>query len=65
MSGGSTAGNSAIMAAGSLVSRIIGFVRTALLGMTLGAAAGSVGDAYTTAQMLPGQIYELLLGGIL
>jgi putative peptidoglycan lipid II flippase len=62
---GSTAGNSAIMAAGSLVSRIIGFVRTALLGMTLGAAAGSVGDAYTTAQMLPGQIYELLLGGIL
>ncbi|HET9516668.1 MAG TPA: murein biosynthesis integral membrane protein MurJ [Actinoplanes sp.] len=65
MSGGSTVGNSAIMAAGSLVSRIIGFVRTALLGMTLGAAAGSVGDAYTTAQMLPGQIYELLLGGIL
>jgi putative peptidoglycan lipid II flippase len=63
--GGSTAGNSAIMAAGSLVSRVIGFVRTALLGMTLGAAAGSVGDAYTTAQMLPGQIYELLLGGIL
>ena len=63
--GGSTVGNSAIMAAGSLVSRVIGFVRTALLGMTLGAAAGSVGDAYTTAQMLPGQIYELLLGGIL
>jgi putative peptidoglycan lipid II flippase len=62
---GSTVGNSAIMAAGSLVSRLIGFVRTALLGMTLGAAAGSVGDAYTTAQMLPGQIYELLLGGIL
>jgi putative peptidoglycan lipid II flippase len=62
---GSTVGNSAIMAAGSLVSRLIGFVRTALLGMTLGAAAGSVGDAYTTAYMLPGQIYELLLGGIL
>ncbi|WP_127499189.1 murein biosynthesis integral membrane protein MurJ [Actinoplanes solisilvae] len=60
--GGSTAGNSAIMALGSLVSRIIGFVRNALIGITLGAG---IGDAYTSAQFLPGQIYELLLGGIL
>src|SRR6185369_15689607 len=59
---GGTAGNSAIMAAGSLVSRMIGFVRNALIGMTLGAG---IGDAYTSAQFLPGQIYELLLGGIL
>jgi putative peptidoglycan lipid II flippase len=63
--GGSTAGNSAIMAIGSLVSRLIGFVRTVMLGAALGGAAGSVGDAYTNAQFLPGQIYELLLGGIL
>ena len=41
------------MAAGSLVSRIIGFVRNALIGMVLGEA---VGDAYTGAQFLPGQI---------
>lgn len=60
--GGSTAGNSAIMAIGSLVSRLIGFVRNMLIGMTLGAG---IGDAYTSAQFLPGQIYELLLGGIL
>jgi putative peptidoglycan lipid II flippase len=60
---GDTAGQSAIMAIGSLVSRVIGFVRNALIGMTLGAAG--VGDAYTSAQFLPGQIYELLLGGIL
>ncbi|MEU4557324.1 murein biosynthesis integral membrane protein MurJ [Actinoplanes sp. NPDC023936] len=59
---GGTAGQSAIMAIGSLVSRIIGFVRNALIGMALGAG---VGDAYTSAQFLPGQIYELLLGGIL
>jgi putative peptidoglycan lipid II flippase len=59
---GSTAGNSAIMAVGSLVSRIIGFVRNALIGMALGSG---IGDAYTSAQFLPGQIYELLLGGIL
>jgi putative peptidoglycan lipid II flippase len=59
---GGTAGNSAIMAIGSLVSRIIGFARNALIGMALGSG---VGDAYTSAQFLPGQIYELLLGGIL
>jgi putative peptidoglycan lipid II flippase len=63
--GNSTAGNSAIMAIGSLVSRLIGFGRTVMLGAALGGAAGSVGDAYTNAQFLPGQIYELLLGGIL
>ena len=60
--GGGTAGNSVMMAIGSLVSRIIGFVRNALIGMTLGTG---IGDAFTSAQFLPGQIYELLLGGIL
>ncbi|BBH65428.1 hypothetical protein ACTI_21130 [Actinoplanes sp. OR16] len=59
---GDTAGQSAIMAIGSLVSRVIGFVRNALIGMALGYG---VGDAYTSAQFLPGQIYELLLGGVL
>ncbi|GGQ45624.1 murein biosynthesis integral membrane protein MurJ [Couchioplanes azureus] len=58
----STAGNSAIMAAGSLVSRLIGFVRNMLIGMTLGKA---IGDPYTSAQFLPMQVYEMLLGGIL
>ncbi|MFI5495472.1 murein biosynthesis integral membrane protein MurJ [Actinoplanes sp. NPDC051859] len=58
----STTGNSAIMAAGSLVSRVIGFVRNALIGMTLGKA---IGDPYTNAQFLPMQVYELLLGGVL
>jgi putative peptidoglycan lipid II flippase len=61
----STASSSAIMAAGSLVSRLIGFLRTVMLGAALGGAAGGIGDAYTNAQFLPGQIYELLLGGIL
>ncbi|MDR7280035.1 murein biosynthesis integral membrane protein MurJ [Catenuloplanes atrovinosus] len=60
--GGSTAGNSLIMAAGSLVSRGTGFLRTVVLTSALGAA---VGDAYTTAQIFPGLIYEFLLGGIL
>ncbi|MBU2663570.1 murein biosynthesis integral membrane protein MurJ [Actinoplanes bogorensis] len=60
--GGSTVGASAMMAVASFVSRIIGFVRNALIGITLG---NWIGSAFTSAQFLPGQIYELLLGGIL
>jgi len=60
--GQSAVGTSAMMAIASFVSRIIGFVRNALIGITLGTG---IGDAFTSAQFLPGQIYELLLGGIL
>ncbi|MET8202220.1 murein biosynthesis integral membrane protein MurJ [Micromonospora taraxaci] len=59
----SAATNSAVMAVGSLVSRGTGFLRTLVLTAALGGAL--VGDAYTTAQILPGMVYEFLLGGIL
>jgi putative peptidoglycan lipid II flippase len=57
------AGNSAVMAVGSLVSRGTGFLRTAVITAAVGGAA--IGNAYTTAQIFPGMVYELLLGGIL
>ncbi|MER5457349.1 murein biosynthesis integral membrane protein MurJ [Micromonospora sp. NPDC002389] len=59
----SAATNSAVMAIGSLVSRGTGFLRNLVIGAALGGAL--VGDAYTTAQILPGMVYEFLLGGIL
>ncbi|WP_406073774.1 murein biosynthesis integral membrane protein MurJ [Micromonospora sp. NBC_01638] len=58
----SAAANSAVMAVGSLVSRGTGFLRTLVLTAALGSA---IGNAYTTAQILPGMVYEFLLGGIL
>ncbi|MFY1635367.1 murein biosynthesis integral membrane protein MurJ [Solwaraspora sp. WMMB335] len=61
--GGSAASNSAIMALGSLVSRGTGFLRTLVLAAALGGSL--VGNAYTTAQIFPGMVYEFLLGGIL
>lgn len=61
--GGSVLKHSAVMAAGSLVSRFTGFLRTAVIAAALGGAL--VGDAYTTAQFVPSMIYELLLGGVL
>ena len=60
---GSAARNSLVMAVGSLVSRITGFLRTVAVTAALG--AGAVGDAYTTAQIFPGLVYEFLIGGIL
>ncbi len=60
---GSAAGNSAVMALGSLVSRITGFLRTVVIAAALGSTL--VGNAYTTAQWFPGMVYELLLGGVL
>jgi putative peptidoglycan lipid II flippase len=56
------AANSAVMAIGSLISRGTGFLRTLALTAALGTA---IGDAYTTAQLFPGMVYEFLLGGIL
>jgi putative peptidoglycan lipid II flippase len=66
--GDGTAGSSllrsgAIMALGTVVSRVTGFLRTAVLVMALGTAA--LGDAYNVANTVPNIVYDLLLGGIL
>ncbi|GAB3350806.1 murein biosynthesis integral membrane protein MurJ [Micromonospora halotolerans] len=58
----SAAANSAVMAVGSLVSRGTGFVRNLMVGAALG---NLVGNVFTTAQFLPNQVYEFLLGGVL
>src|SRR2546421_2560727 len=55
--------NSAVMAVGSLASRLTGFVRTVAIGAAIGAKAFS--DDYTLANTLPNMVYELLLGGVL
>ncbi|MFD0773973.1 murein biosynthesis integral membrane protein MurJ [Streptomonospora algeriensis] len=55
--------SSAIMAAGTVVSRITGFVRTIVLAAALGTQL--LGDAYQTANMVPFAVYDLLIGGLL
>ncbi len=59
----SLARSSAVMAAGTLVSRLLGFVRTALLLGIVG--TGMSGDAFDVANTLPNQFYLLLAGGVL
>ncbi|MCS0635196.1 murein biosynthesis integral membrane protein MurJ [Streptomyces sp. LP05-1] len=63
-SGGRVSGllkSSAVMAAGTLVSRLTGFLRTLVVTGALGAAL--LGDTYTVAYTLPTMIYILTVGG--
>jgi putative peptidoglycan lipid II flippase len=52
----------AAVAAGTLVSRITGLVRVALL---VGVVTASLADSYNTANNIPNVLYELVLGGVL
>jgi putative peptidoglycan lipid II flippase len=54
---------SALLASGTLVSRLLGFVKAAVLLHTIGILAA--GDAFAVANQLPNLIYELVAGGIL
>lgn len=58
-----TAKASAIMAAGTMVSRVLGFVRNALLAVAIGSTA-LVADIFESANTIPNIIYMLLAGGV-
>ncbi|WP_330338913.1 murein biosynthesis integral membrane protein MurJ [Streptomyces sp. NBC_00557] len=62
--GGKAAGllkSSAVMAAGTMVSRLTGFIRSALIVSALG--LGFLGDSFQVAYQLPTMIYILTVGG--
>lgn len=52
------------MASGTMVSRILGFVKTALLGIAIGQLSRSA-DAFANGNILPNTLYMLLAGGML
>lgn len=55
--------SSAIMASGTLVSRILGFVKTILITVAIGSLT-SVADIFQIANNLPNYIYVLVAGGV-
>ena len=55
--------SSALMAAGTLVSRILGMIRAAILTVIL--TTGLTGDAFGVANTLPNNLYILIAGGAL
>ena len=54
---------SAILAAGTVVSRVLGFARTAVLAAVIGTA--TAGNAFAVGNQLPNNIYALIAGGVL
>lgn len=64
MSGDTVARSSAVMASGTLVSRVLGLIRTSQLGYVVG-VTGLSADAFSIANTLPNNINLLVAGGIL
>ncbi len=60
----STARSSLVMAAGTVVSRILGFTRAVLLALTIGVTTDAA-DAFGVANQLPNNVYAIIAGGVL
>jgi len=56
---------SVVMASGSMVSRLLGFVRNFLFGAILGGSMSSAANAFSAANTLPNTIWLLVGGGTL
>ena len=61
--GGGIARGAAVVASLTILSRILGLVRTLVFSQTVGASC--LGTAYVTANQIPDLLYELILGGAL
>ncbi|MBG6237635.1 putative peptidoglycan lipid II flippase [Mycetocola sp. CAN_C7] len=56
---------SVFLATGTMVSRILGFVKAMLLAWTIGLVASSSADAFGVANQLPNTLYVIIAGGVL
>ncbi|UOQ58220.1 murein biosynthesis integral membrane protein MurJ [Leucobacter allii] len=56
---------SAVMASGTMVSRILGLVKAVLLAYAIGSVGAVSADAFANGNLLPNTLYMVLLGGML
>ncbi|MCA1705193.1 MAG: hypothetical protein LC808_18820, partial [Actinobacteria bacterium] len=63
--GSSLARSTALMTGGTVISRLTGVVRLAVLAATLGVAETRLADTYNLANTAPNLLYELVLGGVI
>ncbi|MCR8669748.1 murein biosynthesis integral membrane protein MurJ [Agrococcus sp. HG114] len=61
----STGKASAIIAAGTMVSRVLGFVKMVLLAVAIGQSGSLVAEAFGMANQLPNNVYALVAGGVM
>jgi putative peptidoglycan lipid II flippase len=60
----SVARSSLIMASGTVVSRVLGLVRTVMLAYAIGVTTNAA-DAFGVANQLPNNVYAIIVGGLL
>lgn len=56
---------SLILASGTMISRVLGFVKAIVLAQTIGLVGSVSADAFANASSLPTNIYSLIAGGLL
>lgn len=56
---------SALLAGGTIVSRILGFVRVAVMAAAIGQVGSATADAFAVANQIPNSVYALTVGGLL
>lgn len=56
---------SLVLASGTLVSRVLGFIKAIVLAQTIGLVGSASADAFANANSLPSNIYSLIAGGLL
>ncbi len=56
---------SIVLASGTIVSRILGFVKVVVLAAAIGQVASASADSFSIANQLPNNIYALVAGGVL
>ena len=56
--------SSLLMAGGTITSRILGFIRTIVLALTIGVTTDAA-DAFGVANQLPNNVYAIIAGGVL
>ncbi|MCW4385796.1 murein biosynthesis integral membrane protein MurJ [Salinibacterium sp. SYSU T00001] len=57
--------SSALLASGTIVSRVLGFIKAIVLAQTIGQTGAAAADAFGIANQLPNNIYALIAGGVL
>ncbi len=56
---------SAFLASGTIVSRILGFVKAIIVAATIGVVGSAGADAFAVANALPNTVYVIVAGGVL
>ena len=56
---------SAIIASGTMVSRILGFVKMVVLAAAIGQSSSAAAETFGLANQLPNNVYALVAGGVM